>query len=663
MVLVEEGTNTSCGPCASQNPKFKAWYEANSDRVIPVIYHAWWPGSNDPMYVYNTVMQKGRISTYYKMDTAGVPNCRVNGHTATPSSGWYDGAPGDTAALTAKLASIGVTSPISIAIDFQNFGANGSVKVTVSSETAISSKKLRIVITEKFHHYDKPGTNGEEDFENVARTMLPDHNGTTFSLAANGSKEYNFTFTLTSEVNPELYAIAFVQDDQTQEVLQAASLFKAPLYQFTSNSPAKFDAASEENPFIKTFSFRNNSSEAGTFTFSIEKTARTPADWTAEIENGGEKVVQPNEAFDMNLILKPGTTLGIGDAKIKVTKSDDPEFIISSELVTAISDNLESIQVLDGESNNSISGIAKLYKANPDYLEISGDNFINVGAKLTKLKYMIWNTSATGSLTAAKAQAITDAVNNNVGMLICGGRVVQDLRSFNSLNYFNVDYLGWNTEGFGSSPWKVWLTGVPGDPITDILGVNFEGNLINWLLPVLKIVAPETTYPIMHFQNAGRYVNINNTKDTVAVGATETIFAVRINNPEARMVFLGFNPFVVRNVVKRENLIKNSLLWIETGVTAVEESDAEGKVGISIAPNPASGLAKIRFSVSAAGAENIKLLISDSIGEEIKSLNIGTFPPGEWEYDLNTSALSQGMYFVNLKVNDKEFTQRLAIIR
>jgi hypothetical protein len=575
----------------------------------------------------------------------------------------YNGAPGDTAALTAKLDSIAGTSPISIAIDFHNFGSNGNVKVTVSSETAISSKKLRIVITEKFHHYDKPGTNGEEDFENVARTMLPDHNGTTFSIAANGSKEFSFNFNVTSEVNPELYAIAFVQDDQTQEVLQAARLFKAPLFQFTSDSPIKFDAASSEKPFIKTYSFRNNSNVSGTFTFSIEKTARTPADWTANIENGGEKEVKPGEGVDMNLVLTPGATKGIGDAKIVVTKSDDQEFKINSELVTVISDDLETIQVIDGESNYSISGIAKLYKPNPDYIEISGDNYVNVGTKLTKLKYMIWNTSATGSLTQAKADAITDAVNNNVGLFICGGKVVQDLRSFNSLNYFNVDYLGWNTEGYGSSPWKVWLTGVPGDPITDLLGVNFEGNLINWLLPVLKIVAPETTYPIMHFQNAGKYVNINNNKDTVAVAADQTIFGVRINNPEARMVFLGFNPFVVRNVVKRENLIKNSLLWIETGVTPVEETTDDISSGLILAPNPASGLLKVRFGISGTASESVRLRVFSSIGEELHSLSLGSYPPGEWEYDMNTSAFNQGVYYIKISTNSREYTQSVSIIR
>lgn len=38
--IVEEGTNASCGPCASQNPRFKIWLESRKDVVIPVIYHA-----------------------------------------------------------------------------------------------------------------------------------------------------------------------------------------------------------------------------------------------------------------------------------------------------------------------------------------------------------------------------------------------------------------------------------------------------------------------------------------------------------------------------------------------------------------------------------------------------------------------------------------------
>lgn len=50
MILLEEATNASCGPCASQNPILEQFLHDDSDAVIGVSYHAWWPGATDPMY-------------------------------------------------------------------------------------------------------------------------------------------------------------------------------------------------------------------------------------------------------------------------------------------------------------------------------------------------------------------------------------------------------------------------------------------------------------------------------------------------------------------------------------------------------------------------------------------------------------------------------------
>lgn len=105
-VLIEEATNTSCGPCAAQNPSFQAFIRNNFSDVIPLIYHAWWPGGNDPMYLENTAMNTARIK-YYGIDQQGVPEVRVNGKMALPPTGnWYEGAAGDTVAIKKRSGQI-----------------------------------------------------------------------------------------------------------------------------------------------------------------------------------------------------------------------------------------------------------------------------------------------------------------------------------------------------------------------------------------------------------------------------------------------------------------------------------------------------------------------------------------------------------------------------
>src|SRR5262249_14737217 len=147
MILIEEATNASCGPCASQNPYFEQFLEDNSDAVIGVSYHAWWPGQNDPMYTNDKSMNTTRIQ-YYGFDNIGVPTCVIAGTYATPSSGWYQGAPGDIDALTTALETAkGIQTPCDISVSrFLIPGDSEQVDVTVHATTALNGPYLRVIV-------------------------------------------------------------------------------------------------------------------------------------------------------------------------------------------------------------------------------------------------------------------------------------------------------------------------------------------------------------------------------------------------------------------------------------------------------------------------------------------------------------------------------------
>ena len=87
LVFVEEATNASCGPCASQNPAFDALLQANTDKVVALKYHWYFPGY-DPMYNHNQEENNSRVS-YYGIN--GVPHALIDGTSISGSS--YLGAP------------------------------------------------------------------------------------------------------------------------------------------------------------------------------------------------------------------------------------------------------------------------------------------------------------------------------------------------------------------------------------------------------------------------------------------------------------------------------------------------------------------------------------------------------------------------------------------
>lgn len=43
LVLIEEATNASCGPCAGQNPGFDALLNQNRDKLTAIKYHWYFP--------------------------------------------------------------------------------------------------------------------------------------------------------------------------------------------------------------------------------------------------------------------------------------------------------------------------------------------------------------------------------------------------------------------------------------------------------------------------------------------------------------------------------------------------------------------------------------------------------------------------------------------
>ncbi len=237
-VLVEEATNASCPPCAAQNPAFNAnIVQPNiaNDKLVAVKYQAWWPGF-DPMYNQNTTELDARI-TYYGFNNIGVPTTALNGRVPdnnnTTGGGWsgYAGGPyGYTqAVIDAEYADL---TPFSMTMShvFSNdldsvYVTIGITNVDVTTFTG-STMKLQVALMENEIIYNTaPGTNGETDFYEVMRKMIPDASGTT--LGNTWMAGQSQTITLGAAIPSyifnynEIAIAAWIQDDATQEVWQA----------------------------------------------------------------------------------------------------------------------------------------------------------------------------------------------------------------------------------------------------------------------------------------------------------------------------------------------------------------------------------------------------------------------------------------------------------
>lgn len=649
-VIIEEGTNASCGPCATQNPRFKKWISDHKGRVIPVIYHASWPGSNDPMYQYNTAMNTGRISTYYGM--TGVPSARVNGLIAPFKKDFYEGAPGDTNGMTAKMNEFLKFSPINLTVSLTNDNGSGKVSVEASSLFSISMNlKLRVVVCNLHHFYAAAGNNGEKDFYYIARKMLPTHDGTNISFATAGEvKTFSFDYTVDADMADDLYAVAFIQNDVTKEILQAESTLDweadIPKFAAMSNSlEAPFAVLGDGGNYDVNYTFINNGDEDVTIELASAKSARTPGDWTVTSSEQGEFSVEAKASKSVSLSISPNSTVGIADITpmflIKSEQFDD----IAAPVATVLHSDVQSLQILDGPNDYSLASIINAAKGNSNYIEITSEQYLANSTKIQNLKYAVWNTSSNGVISTADISAIMNLMSNNVGMLLCGGSINSGMQSGGGLGMLGISFKFYSREGFGSAPYRIWISGVADDPITGDFGASKEGNLILYLTPIYSIDNPTTTKPILA-----------HTKHQ------DSIFAVRVTKANSRHVYIGTNPFIIVDAQTRDNLIKKAIQWIETGTTDVEP-DILINEELTAAPNPAGAYSTVAFAVSGANSQAVKLSLYDNLGRELMVLKDEILQPGSYTTEFNASGLAPGIYRLALTSQKGTKTIPFAVVR
>lgn len=224
LVLVEHFTQASCGPCASQNPALKTLLDANSTKVVALKYQTSWPGV-DPMNAANPTEAAARVQYY---NVTGVPNSVMDG------SG--PGSPGTIVTTSTINNRYNTVAPLNMSASHQWTPGYDSIQIgvfvanagtaTVASGAAGSLKLHVAVIEEEVNYPTAPGSNGETNFYQVMRKMVPDASGTTMADSWTTGQTQMFVFKVAApsylaNLN-KVSVVAFIQDNSGKSVLNAA---------------------------------------------------------------------------------------------------------------------------------------------------------------------------------------------------------------------------------------------------------------------------------------------------------------------------------------------------------------------------------------------------------------------------------------------------------
>ena len=217
LVLIEEFTNTGCGPCTTWSPVLDSCINYRLGDCIAIKYHSKFPNGNDEFYLNDQEAQQARVDFYH---VTAVPTTLVDGQELSDCTyGFLNQAisycqeqPAKYAISISKKELYGkqLTTGVWISPVVSEFD-NG-----MPSQEELSNLRLHVAIIEEHIVSTIPWPNGEKELNytmHKMKTMNIDKPTETFNCEMDAVSMYDPS---------QLGVLAFVQNVETHEILGTA---------------------------------------------------------------------------------------------------------------------------------------------------------------------------------------------------------------------------------------------------------------------------------------------------------------------------------------------------------------------------------------------------------------------------------------------------------
>jgi len=226
--LYETFTSSTCPPCTPANVQMESVFDVNPGEYNSVKYQMNWPGTGDPYYTSEGGDRRG----YYGVNS--VPRVEIDG-------GWDSNGNNVTQSVFDQFQN--VPAFVEMAATFSRWSKTIETTVTITPLADITSNNLALFAV-IYSHRDTANvkTNGETEFINVVKKMMPSSSGQSIAsltsgtavtqtlsysfngsyvLPPNGQSPANLNVEHTVEDFENLGVIAWLQDVNTREVYQS----------------------------------------------------------------------------------------------------------------------------------------------------------------------------------------------------------------------------------------------------------------------------------------------------------------------------------------------------------------------------------------------------------------------------------------------------------
>lgn len=621
MALLEHFTQASCGPCATYNPLVKQYFTNNPTNRIAIKYQTSWPGF-DPMNLHNPTQVADRVSYY---GVSGVPDVVIDGNVAQGNPGNLF-ANGQSSTMDAR---VGVASNFDITVfhTLSNDLTAVNVDAIITSTAAVANANLKahIVVVEKHIAFPSaPGSNGEKDFYNVMKRMLPNSNGTDLQdVWATGntvvlSESWNFSNVYNIG---DLGVVVFIQDDVTKEVYQAGFSEFITLPQGVQS----VDLATTSQGFSGDYCTTTYTPEATVANTSNKNLDSVAVSYTINGGAGVTQMVAVNAGASANVSF-PSINVAFGDEVVFNTVVQDAGYI-----------DLAAI-------NNSVT---------VNNFIILDPNFDN-GTDL----FVEWNNGTIG------APSPPGAIDDNP----------EEIRAFYVDNTVTNPALGWNLGGNGNSNgcfrWDFYsiLANKSSSLIFEEIDLTGKtGCSLNFTYAYAQYQAENDRLAIFASDDCGATWTqlFNKAGSSLSTApATTNRFYPNVNNWKDESLdmsmFDNSSDVIIR--VTGTSAYGNSLYIDDIKTTSlVSTEDVKLEASLNVYPNPTVDNFTLEFELTDATKLNINLV--NAMGQTVRTIDNSNFNSGKHLINVNTSDLAAGTYFVTIRNEEGVTTKTVTIIR
>lgn len=217
LVLVEEFTNTGCGPCASWSPVLDSAIHYRLGDCIAIKYHSRFPNSSDEYYNHDAEANQARVNFY---NITAVPTTLINGQDLGERSygmmntaiDWY----------MQQEARFGMT--VEKTLDNHVLKVSAAVTPYYNIEKA-TNVRLFVAAIEEHTESLTAWPNGETELNYTMLKMITPAEGYQLAEALTAQESYNYSGEWAIDFGQSedlLGVVAFIQDMDTKEILLTA---------------------------------------------------------------------------------------------------------------------------------------------------------------------------------------------------------------------------------------------------------------------------------------------------------------------------------------------------------------------------------------------------------------------------------------------------------